>query len=119
VWIINPVRAQISQVLPSGAACTPGVATTAGFEVQDDSGVVIRVVLRWSGFATGSAVMTRQGTLFFGSAGPVPFPGKDNNGGALNVTAVAFDASGQQFVLDGGGPVNVLKCSQPPIIIVP
>ena len=83
--------------------------------LQDDSGDVIRVVLAWSGDGfSGSEAMVRQAPYWFGTVGPVPYPGKANLGGKLTVTATAYTAQGAKFELTGG-PVTVLRCP-PPII---
>ena len=68
---------------------------------------LLRVEVRWSGFAQGSNRMNWDGP-FFGSIGPVPFS-QPNAGGTLKITVIAFDAEGLSSSIDGK-PVTVLPC---------
>jgi putative peptide zinc metalloprotease protein len=81
-----------------------------------DNPRVVRVTIHWSGFASGANAMSWDGD-FFGSVGPVPFPGKQNSGGTLDqVWVTATDSEGATSTLFGT-KIAVRPC--PDRVIVP
>jgi putative peptide zinc metalloprotease protein len=114
-WVTDPGAlkppAQISQDV-DGQPCNRGGSLRV-FPVVDvtddhDPSRTLRVEVRWTGFSAGARPMTWDGH-FFGSVGPVPYPGKPNAGGQLSILVVAWDSSGAMSTLKGT-PVTVLKC---------
>ncbi|HEX6871106.1 MAG TPA: hypothetical protein VF163_08410 [Micromonosporaceae bacterium] len=95
-------------MLPTGGGCNQG-NTHAYPVVVDVSGDVTRMVVYWSGFASGSSAMGWDG-LWYGSIGPVPYSGKANAGGTLSIWVTAWNAKGGSTTLKGTS-INVLKCA--------
>jgi len=108
---LNQGGSQITQLIRNQVPCNTGVPTTIPISVvvTDDRtpAQLLRVEVRWSGFAQGSNRMNWDGP-FFGSIGPVPFS-QPNAGGTLKITVIAFDAEGLSSSIDGK-PVTVLPC---------
>ncbi len=102
---------QIDQQVGSNGSCNGGYSSI-GISVDNAAGDAVRVVVSWSGFASGSRAMSRDGAPWYGSVGPVAYPGKDNAGGTLSVVVTAYNAQGVSYQLKGN-PVEVLKCSVP------
>ena len=111
----------VSQQLNTGANCTPGGPQSSEFpdvSVTDDHDLPGqgRVVVRWSGFQSGSSSSVWDDPYWYGRAGPILYPGKGelNPGGQLTITVTAYDTAGlaSQTL---SATIEVLKC-QPPRI---
>jgi len=117
-WVTDPGAAKtpLDQQLNSGAVCNNGPVTlSAVVDVTDDHDppAAIKVVLHWTGFAAGSALMLWDGHVY-GTLGPVPNNGTSNRGGTLAVTVTATDSQGHTATLRGT-PVAIQACT---IIII-
>jgi len=109
-WRRDP-GGSINQTLNNSACNGGNTQVFPSVNVTDDKtpSQLVKVVVRWSGFASGEDTMAADGA-FFGVVGPIPFPG-NNNGGTLNIVVVARDADGAESKL-AGTPVTVLPCIQ-------
>jgi putative peptide zinc metalloprotease protein len=109
-WVQQPTGT-IDQVLNSGAACNGG-PTTASLSVvvtdDHDTGNNFRVTVEWTVFASGSNTATWRGN-WYGSVGPVSYPGTANRGGTLAVTVTATDSGGLSASVSG--KVAVYACN--------
>ncbi|MFY1690097.1 cyclic nucleotide-binding protein [Plantactinospora sp. WMMB782] len=102
----------LSQQTASGGCTEHPTTTTAVVNVSDDrdAGQSLVVTVHWSGFASGSARMSPDGA-YYGTVGPVPYPGQDNRGGTLNVWVTATDSQKAESTL-AGSPITVAGCTQ-------
>jgi putative peptide zinc metalloprotease protein len=115
---VDPAGRVISQVVRTIACSVDNNPPTQLFPVvavtddQDDwPDLVVRV--QWSGFHQGGAVMVWDG-FFYGTIGPVPYPGTPNEGGTIDIRVTATDSGGATSTLAARGPATVLPCSGVP-----
>jgi putative peptide zinc metalloprotease protein len=112
-WFTDPGanQAHLEQLLPTGASCNGGQVLYAYPVVQvdpADQSNVARIVVYWTGFGKGSAAMNWDGR-YYGTIGPVSYPGVPNAGGSLSVYVMAWDKQGHSSRINGT-PIPVLKC---------
>jgi len=114
-WRIEP-GGEIGQVV-DGTFCPGANRSTvpASVYVTDDSDGDFQVVIRWSGFATGTANLKSDGSSYYGDIGPVSYSGKPNLGGGLTVLATVTDGGGLSDSVEA--TVTVLAC--PPRLTSP
>jgi len=99
----------ISQLLKSGGPCDQQYPLYAYpiVIVNDDKDPpqTLRVVVHWSGFVDGSSAMSWDPgngiNYFYGAIGPVPYGGKPNLGGSLNIWVTATDTKGKTSQTNG------------------
>jgi putative peptide zinc metalloprotease protein len=117
VTVVRQSTGPIAQVQNSGAPCSDN-ATTASIAVnvsdKEDGSAVKGVRVTWGGFAKGSQSLSRSGTLWTGSVGPVDYPGADNRGGSLTVTVTATDTGGKT----GGTSAQAVTVAPCTVIII-
>ncbi|SNT14163.1 putative peptide zinc metalloprotease protein [Asanoa hainanensis] len=112
-WVTDP-GGTIDQQIGGESSC--GRNGTAAFPVvsvtdDKDSDQSIKVTVSWSGFDSGSNSMSWDGN-FYGQIGPVPYPGKPNEGGTLSITVTATDTEGESSSIDGSN-IAVAPCNPP------
>ncbi|MER7283977.1 cyclic nucleotide-binding protein [Dactylosporangium sp. NPDC000244] len=114
ITIVTQPASPIDQTLNSGAPCNNGsTQVSIRVRVTDDSGIIKGVTVSWSGFASGSRSMSRDGD-YYGSIGPVNNNGTSNRGGTLAVKVTAIDGAGLSSTVNASS-VTVSACS---IIII-
>jgi putative peptide zinc metalloprotease protein len=114
--VFDPAGSQIAQE-DRGVTCVDNVPTrlfpVVSASDDSDSPQSLTVQVHWSGFHTSSAPMGWDGD-FFGTIGPIPYPGEPNHGGSIVIWVTATDLDGATSRLDSRGPVSVLPCSGVP-----
>ncbi|WJK40379.1 cyclic nucleotide-binding protein [Solwaraspora sp. WMMA2056] len=107
-WVNQP-RGEIGQAA-DGNPCG-GPNSTIAFAAVRVSGQVegVSVALSWTGFVSGGTPMQRDGDTYYGEVGPFRYSGKPNEGGPLDIEAVATDQSGRRATLSA--TVTVAGCS--------
>ncbi|WP_433056807.1 metalloprotease [Dactylosporangium sp. CS-033363] len=114
VVTINQSTGSIDQTMATGGTCNGGSMTfSINAAVQAGEAPIRGVTVSWSGFASGSRAMSRDGN-YYGTIGPINYPGKPNAGGTLSITVTAIDTNGKTGS-KSGSQIGVLKCS-PPVI---
>jgi putative peptide zinc metalloprotease protein len=115
--VVDPAGRAIAQE-DRGMACTVDDVPTRLFPVvaatdDTDDPWELTVRVHWSGFHTGAAPMVWDGD-FYGTVGPIPYLGKPNAGGEIEIRVTATDLAGATSQLGARGPVKVQPCAGVP-----
>ncbi|HEV7708092.1 MAG TPA: cyclic nucleotide-binding protein [Asanoa sp.] len=112
----NDPGGTVDQLIGGESACGKnGTTASASVIVTDDNDPeqALKVTVSWKGFDSGSDAMSWDGP-FFGTIGPVPYPGTPNRGGSLSITVTATDTEGESSSISGTD-IAVAPCDfQPP-----